>query len=244
MQLSYDWTVPAGWTITGGQGTTSITVTTGNTGADGNIIVTPKSCGPGASASLAVSVIGVPAAAGPITGTLLVCPGTTVNYSVAPVQYTETYTWSVPAGWTITSGQNSNSITVTTGFAGQNGNISVATSNVCAVIAGSPKTVLINPVIATNNTGYVTNGGTKNSDGIQCNAPASLGATERRGYIKFPLTSIPAGANITGSTLKITNNNSLTLSQADNNVTALGNNDPVSTTGNTLFTAIGSGTIL
>src|SRR6185295_17556101 len=54
---TYNWTVPTGWTITAGAGTTSITVTTGATGQNGNIIVTAtNACGTSAASTLAVTV--------------------------------------------------------------------------------------------------------------------------------------------------------------------------------------------
>ncbi|NVO18690.1 MAG: Ig-like domain-containing protein [Bacteroidetes bacterium] len=54
---SYFWTVPGGWTITSGQGSTSIVVSAGNN--NGNIQVTPlNSCGNGNSSLLAVTVTG------------------------------------------------------------------------------------------------------------------------------------------------------------------------------------------
>ncbi|HRH39798.1 MAG TPA: hypothetical protein PK760_15720, partial [Flavobacteriales bacterium] len=92
----------------------------------------------------------------------------------------------------------------------------------------------ITPTAATNNSGYV-NGGTKNSDGISCNS------TGLNGYIKFPLTGLPTGAVVTAANLALTNNNSTTLSGATNNITALGNTDPVTATAAALNTAISGG---
>ncbi len=55
---SYNWTVPAGWTITGGAGTVAITVTSGAVGQNGNITVTASNaCGTSAASSLAVSIV-------------------------------------------------------------------------------------------------------------------------------------------------------------------------------------------
>ncbi|HEY3390148.1 MAG TPA: hypothetical protein VGK38_11290, partial [Prolixibacteraceae bacterium] len=58
---NYSWTVPSGWSITNGQGTTSITVTAGSDGQNGNISVTAEnSCGTSPVQTLPVSVISVP----------------------------------------------------------------------------------------------------------------------------------------------------------------------------------------
>src|SRR6185295_2550292 len=93
---------------------------------------------------------------------------------------------------------------VTSGSGGQNGNITVVASNSCA--SNNPSsTVDINPVIATNNTGYTTSSA-KTDGNITC--ASSSASPERRGYVKFPLSSLPAGAVITASTLSVTNNGS------------------------------------
>lgn len=55
---TYNWTVPAGWSIDGGSGTTVISVTSGALGQNGNISVTASNaCGTSSASSLAVSVI-------------------------------------------------------------------------------------------------------------------------------------------------------------------------------------------
>ena len=104
---TYTWNVPVGWTITAGAGTTSITVTTGAAGQNGNITVTAgNSCGTSAASTLAVTVSsGTPATPGAITGTATQCPALTgQTYSIVAVANATTYTWAVPAGWTITAG--------------------------------------------------------------------------------------------------------------------------------------------
>jgi hypothetical protein len=125
--VSYAWTVPTGWTITTGQGTNSITVTVGT--ANGNITVTPSnSCGNGTNRTLAVTTTTVPAQPSAIAGATAPCQGTTQTYNVTNVTGVS-YAWTVPTGWTITTGQGTNSITVTVGTA--NGNITVTPSNSC-----------------------------------------------------------------------------------------------------------------
>lgn len=52
---TYTWTVPAGWIINSGAGTTSITVTTGTSGGSINV-TTGNSCGTSAPSTVAVSV--------------------------------------------------------------------------------------------------------------------------------------------------------------------------------------------
>ncbi|MFN8249958.1 MAG: PKD-like domain-containing protein [Ferruginibacter sp.] len=71
-----------------------------------------------------------PATPGSISGQASVCAATGgFVYSISSVTNATTYTWVVPAGWTINSGQGTTSITVTSGNAG--GNITVTAGNFC-----------------------------------------------------------------------------------------------------------------
>lgn len=124
----YNWLVPTGWTITTGQNTNSITVTAGS--ATGNITVTPgNSCGNGPARTLIVTTNSVPSQPSAINGPVSVNAGATgMVYSVSNVAGVN-YTWSVPTGWNITAGQNTNSVIVTAGSA--SGNITVTPNNTC-----------------------------------------------------------------------------------------------------------------
>jgi hypothetical protein len=144
----YNWTVPSGWTITGGQGTTSINVTTGNSGQNGNISVTAgNSCGTSAVSTLAVTVSpAAPATPGVITGTVTQCPALNGQiYSIVAVPNATTYNWTIPTGWSITAGAGTNSITVTSGSTGQNGNISVTAENSCGTNVPRTLAVTVEP---------------------------------------------------------------------------------------------------
>jgi hypothetical protein len=145
---TYNWTVPTGWSITAGAGTTSITVTTGTTGQNGNISVTAQnSCGTSSARTLAVTVSpATPAQPGAIAGLATKCPGLTgQTYSIAAVTNATTYNWTVPTGWSITAGAGTTSITVTTGSAGQNGNISVTAQNSCGTSTARTLAVTVSP---------------------------------------------------------------------------------------------------
>ncbi|MGV3505300.1 MAG: ice-binding family protein [Adhaeribacter sp.] len=126
---TYNWTVPEGWTITGGQGSPAITVTAGKGG--GEISVTAfNNCGASPARSLAVSPSLIPAAPLAITGQPIPCAGSTGNtYAVPAVPGATEYQWTVPAGWTITAGQGSPQITVAAGTTA--GNIGVQAGNSC-----------------------------------------------------------------------------------------------------------------
>jgi len=148
---TYTWSVPAGATIASGQGTTSITVNFGATAVSGNVTVAgTNQCGNGPASTFAVTVNPLPAAAGAITGPASVCAGSAGNiYTVAPIVGATSYTWTVPAGAVITSGANSNTITVTFGATPATGIITVLGSNTCGSGAVSPNfSVTVNAIPA------------------------------------------------------------------------------------------------
>ena len=142
---TYTWSVPSGATITSGQGTTSITVNFGCSAISGNITVTPSSgSGNGAPSSLGVTVTGV-SAAGLIAGSSAVDAGDSGDvYSISSVSGATTYTWTVPSGATIASGQGTTSITVNYSCSAVSGTVQVTPGNTngCSGGAGSlPVTV-------------------------------------------------------------------------------------------------------
>jgi hypothetical protein len=150
---NYTWTVPTGWTITAGQGTESITVTAGTAGENGNITVTAENlCGTSSASTLAVTVgNAAPSTPGTIAGNASLCAGgTNETYSVTAVANAITYSWTVPTGWTISSGAGTNSIIVLPGAAGQNGLISVTAGNECGTSQASTLQVAVNPLPSVN----------------------------------------------------------------------------------------------
>ncbi len=98
--------------------------------------VTAPGCGANQTATVQVIVIGNPPAIGPINGLTNVCNNQTgVTYSVNNVAATN-YTWTVPAGVTITSvPTNSNAITVD--FGASAGTISVSAASACGTATES-----------------------------------------------------------------------------------------------------------
>ncbi|MDQ3190680.1 MAG: gliding motility-associated C-terminal domain-containing protein, partial [Bacteroidota bacterium] len=125
---SYNWTVPAGWTINSGQGTTSILVTSGITG--GNICVNASnSCGTSSNSCQAITIQSAPNATSSVIGNNTLCQGSTGTYSTQTSPGAASYNWTVPAGATINSGQGTTSISVT--FGNSSGNICVEAVNSC-----------------------------------------------------------------------------------------------------------------
>jgi hypothetical protein len=128
---SYFWTVPVGATIASGQGTSSIDVDfSGSFGSGAITVVAQNGCGNGAARSLTVT--GTPAQAAPIVGATLLCANQNYIYDVPTIAGAVTYTWTVPSGFIINSGQGSKTIDVKAGPLAASGlTISVRASNAC-----------------------------------------------------------------------------------------------------------------
>ncbi len=200
----YNWTLPAGATITTGLNTNTFTVTFGPTAVNDNITVSgTNSCGTGpSSANFPITVNPLPSAPGTITGTSSVCPGQTgVVYSIPPVANATGYTWALPAGATITAGLNTNSITVSFGAGALSGNITVAGTDGCGT--GTPSANFAVNINTVSPAGLIT--GSSNvcpgQTGVIYSVPAATNAT---GYN----WTLPAGASITSGL----NTNSITVS--------------------------------
>lgn len=136
---SYTWTVPGGWTINSGQGTTSLNTTTGST--SGNVCVTASNgCETTSSSCTAVTITSL-SPPGSITGSTSLCSAVTTTYSISAVSGATSYTWTVPGDWTINSGQGTTSINITTGST--SGNVCVTASNSCETTSATCKAVTI-----------------------------------------------------------------------------------------------------
>ena len=137
----YFWTLPSGATISSGDNTTNISVDWG-TAVSGNITVAASNaCGNGTAVSLPVTVNPLPATPSVINGADSICPGATgIIFSVPTIADATGYSWTVPAGASIISGANSDSITVNWGTAAA-GNITVKGTNTCG--SGTPASLPI-----------------------------------------------------------------------------------------------------
>jgi gliding motility-associated-like protein len=202
---SYSWTVPAGWTINSGQGTTSITVTAG--AGSGNICVTASNtCGTSSPSCLPVTVNTAPATPNPITGSASVCSGQSLTYSIAAVSGATSYNWTVPAGWTITSGQGTTSITVTAGAA--TGNVCVTASNSCGTSAprclavsigtapGTPGSISGTNPICPNSTNTYTIAAVSGATSYTWTVPAGWTINSGQGTTSISATAGSGGGNV------------------------------------------------
>lgn len=139
---SYTWTLPSGWT--GTSATNSITTTASSTSGDVSVIAN-NACGSSPANTLAVSVVAaVPSPPGSISGSILVCSGTTSSYSVAAVAGADSYTWTMPSGWSGSSTTNSINATASS----TSGDISVVANNVCGSSAPAVLTISVDSPLA------------------------------------------------------------------------------------------------
>lgn len=145
--------------------------------------------------TITTSPTGNPATPGVISGIATQCPSaTSQTYSVANVTNATSYAWTVPTGWTITSGNTTNTITVTVGTTGQNGSITVRATNGCGT--GGTRTLAVTvttlPVVGTVSANQTICAGA---------LPASITLSGNTGTIQWQ-SSLDNGtfSNITGAT--------------------------------------------
>ncbi len=123
--VSYNWSLPAGWT---GSSTTNIITATAGTGGGVISLTVTNPCGTSVAQTLNVSVDSLLAGTiGPLTGQSVVCEGALASYFVQPVPGATGYIWTSPAGWT--GSTSTNNLLITAGPAG--GTISVTAVNSC-----------------------------------------------------------------------------------------------------------------
>jgi hypothetical protein len=107
-------------------------------------------CTAAAPTQFNVTVHALPAAAGAITGTTTLCAGTnSVTYTTGTIGNSTGYSWTVPAGATITSGATTNTIVVNFGPNAVSGAITVSGTNACGNGPSSTLNVTVNPIPAT-----------------------------------------------------------------------------------------------
>jgi hypothetical protein len=208
--VSYNWSVPVGWSITNGNNSNAITVTAGNYGQNGTVTVTAtNSCGTGTPSNLNVNIDPpAPTTVGPISGDALVCSTKTgLNYSVTGQTTATGYTWTVPTNWVITSGNNTNNITVNA--SSTPGNITVTADNSCGSSPPSSFSVGVTSSIPTQPLAITSSlDGNKNicppANGITFSVPAVTGAASYLWTLPTAGWEITAGAGTRNITVKVT----------------------------------------
>ncbi len=110
-------------------------------------VTVTDACSQTISKEISVDVGTAPGPAGQITGIATICtPLAGVNYSIPIIPGAESYLWTFPAGVTVTSGGNTNAITVAFSTSATSGTISVkGHSTFCGDGAPSILSLTINP---------------------------------------------------------------------------------------------------
>lgn len=125
------------WTKNGINVGTNSTTYTNNSWANGDIVSVvlsaPNSCqtaSPVSPTSPITLSVGTPLSnPGAIVGPVNPCPSGSATYTVPAVSGASTYNWTLPSGWSITSGVGTNTIIVAT--TGAAGNVAVTAGNTC-----------------------------------------------------------------------------------------------------------------
>lgn len=184
--VSYVWSVPAGATIVSGQGTNAVSIQFTTSFVSGAIsVVATNACG--TSNARTKTVYGKPTKPTVINGPTQLCITDTVVFSTVAVFGNNTYTWTMPTGLTILSGQNTTSISVKVGAAAVGGDVCVKAKNSCGTSANLCLTVSIipNPLAIGTITG--------NANGV-CNSTKNYSVVNQAG-ITFNW-AVPSGATL------------------------------------------------
>ncbi|MGV3504824.1 MAG: ice-binding family protein [Adhaeribacter sp.] len=136
---AYLWELPGGWKLLSGGGTNQISV---QVGPDAGLVTVAASnhCVTSALTTLPVQPLNLQAA-GAIGGPATACAGTTALYRIAPLAGAKTYTWQLPAGWQVLSGQGSPELRVAIGT--NAGEVQVKIGNDCG--EGPQRTLTVTP---------------------------------------------------------------------------------------------------
>ncbi len=143
--ISYQWAGPNSF-FTTNQNPTILNVSALNSGTYAITVTGSNSCTATGSTEVVINP-STPSAAGTISGPATACQGTTgLVFSVAPISGATSYIWSLPSGVTLTSGGNTNSITVSVTNSAITGIVSVHGENNCGVGAASNHALTISSI--------------------------------------------------------------------------------------------------
>ena len=125
--LSYQWKLN-GNTIAGATSTSYPA-----NGAGSYSCVVTNTCGNTTSNLITVTVLSIPSSPGTISGQASGICGNTTDYTISAVSGATSYSWTIPGGVTINSGQGSASLNVTYPIPFSSGSISVNAANICGI---------------------------------------------------------------------------------------------------------------
>jgi len=214
----YNWTVPADATIVTGQGTANITVLFGNTSGTVSVdlvtdcstqspapfAVTSTVCsfyaggdndGFSSALNCASKLDGTNALiVSPITGSTTFCDFATESYTI-PIQGASpetSFTWTVPAGASIVSGQGTTTVLIA--FSNTGGNVSVDVTNLCGTVS---KTL----AVSTTNCQFYAGG---NNDGFSMTPSCVQDLDGGDAFIPGPIVGSSSSCEFATETYSIT----------------------------------------
>jgi hypothetical protein len=139
--VGYNWVASNG-TIQQGQGTNSIVLDAPSNYTSFTLKVQSiNACGTISTLNTGIAVRSIPLTPASITGSASVCPGAITEFSASTTIGADAYSWIVPSGWTILSGQGTQAISVLVGSTG--GSLSVAATNDCGTSIRRSKVISI-----------------------------------------------------------------------------------------------------
>jgi hypothetical protein len=186
---SYNWSFAngTGASIISGNTTNTITVQYSAGYVQDTLKLTMVSnCGPNGYKNLFIR--STPGTTSAISGPACISAGSTYTYSVSPVTGATSYTWSVPTGATILSGQNTTSISVTYSSSFAGGSIQLTASNSCGSSAPVSLGVGYTPAIPLSISGLTT---VCANTTYTYSVPPVIGAT-------YYIWQVPSGMSIIG----------------------------------------------
>jgi large repetitive protein len=149
---SYNWTAPAGATITG-QGSNTVDITFPAGYITGTISVSfQNGCGTGNARTLTTK--SVPPKPQPITGPVSGLCGSTETYWIPSVIGATSYTWAAPAGSTVMTGQGDTLVTIFFNSNLNNGYVTVTADNACGASSETKLRVDGEVIISQNPIGF------------------------------------------------------------------------------------------
>ncbi len=161
---TYTWSVPSGFSIVSGQGTTTIgieyTGTAIQNGISGNLCVTSSdACGTSTPTCIQIDYqVAAPITPGSISGPSKLCPGNNATYSVLAVNRATSYNWTLPTGVSVVGNGNGNIINVSVSGSYTGGTISVNAQNVCGTSSLRSKALALNLPITPGTISGIKNG--------------------------------------------------------------------------------------
>jgi hypothetical protein len=145
---SYNWIASNG-TIVSGQGTNIITLNAPESFISCTLRVhSINECGIASSPSNALTIRSVPAIPSTINGPAEVCPGAPLSYTATTAVGASGYQWTLPADWSLVSGQGTATISVVAGST--NGTLRVAATNICGSSNNRTRAISVIPCLLTD----------------------------------------------------------------------------------------------